>query len=48
MAHVDGVAIKTNSGPASNITVRNNKFYGTHGMSIGSQTMDGGNERAAG
>ena len=41
MADVDGVAIKTNSGPASNITVRNNKFYGTHGMSIGSQTMYG-------
>ena len=41
MADVDRVAIKTNSGPASNITVRNNKFYGTHGMSIGSQTMDG-------
>ena len=37
----DGVAIKTNSGPASNITIRNNKFYGTHGMSIGSQTMYG-------
>jgi polygalacturonase len=37
----DGVAIKTNSAPASNITVRNNDFYGTHGMSIGSQTMYG-------
>jgi polygalacturonase len=37
----DGVAIKTNSGPASNITVRNNRFYGTHGMSIGSQTFHG-------
>lgn len=37
----DGVAIKTNSAPASNITVRGNKFYGTHGMSIGSQTMYG-------
>jgi polygalacturonase len=37
----DGVAIKTNSGPASNITVRNNQFFGTHGMSIGSQTMYG-------
>jgi polygalacturonase len=37
----DGVAIKTNSGPASNITVFANKFYGTHGMSIGSQTMYG-------
>jgi polygalacturonase len=37
----DGVAIKTNSGPAANITVKNNRFYGTHGMSIGSQTMYG-------
>lgn len=37
----DGVVVKTNSGPASNITVRNNQFYGTHGMSIGSQTMYG-------
>jgi len=37
----DGVAIKTNSGPASNITVFGNRFYGTHGMSIGSQTMYG-------
>lgn len=37
----DGVAIKTNSAPASNITVRDNTFYGTHGMSIGSQTMYG-------
>ena len=35
----DGVVVKTNSGPASNITVRDNRFYGTHGMSIGSQTM---------
>jgi polygalacturonase len=39
----DGVAIKTNSGPASNITVRGNVFLGTHGMSIGSQTMYGVN-----
>ena len=37
----DGVAIKTNSAPASNITVRFNQFYGTHGMSIGSQTFYG-------
>jgi polygalacturonase len=37
----DGVAIKTNSGPASNITIRDNRFYGTHGISIGSQTMRG-------
>jgi polygalacturonase len=37
----DGVAIKTNSGSASNITVKHNQFYGTHGMSIGSQTFHG-------
>lgn len=37
----DGVAIKTNSAAASNITVAGNRFYGTHGMSIGSQTMYG-------
>jgi polygalacturonase len=32
----DGVAVKTNSSAASNITVTNNKFYGSHGLSIGS------------
>jgi polygalacturonase len=37
----DGVVVKTNSGPASNITVRNSTFHGTHGMSIGSQTFHG-------
>jgi polygalacturonase len=37
----DGVAIKTNSGPAYNITVRHNRIYGTHGLSIGSQTFEG-------
>jgi polygalacturonase len=37
----DGVAIKTNSAPASNITVRDNQFFGTHGISIGSQTYRG-------
>lgn len=37
----DGVAIKTNSAPASNITVRFNQFFGTHGISIGSQTFLG-------
>ena len=37
----DGVAIKTNSAAASNITILGNRFYGTHGMSIGSQTMYG-------
>jgi polygalacturonase len=37
----DGVAIKTNSAAASNITVENTRLYGTHGLSIGSQTFDG-------
>ena len=37
----DGVAVKTNSGPASNITVIHNHLYGTHGLSVGSQTFHG-------
>jgi len=37
----DGIAIKTNAAATSNITVENNTFHGTHGMSIGSQTFDG-------
>jgi polygalacturonase len=37
----DGIAIKTNKSAASNITVKNTKVYGTHGLSIGSQTMYG-------
>jgi polygalacturonase len=37
----DGIAIKTNSAAASNITVENSTFHGTHGMSIGSQTFNG-------
>lgn len=32
----DGVAIKTNSANISNVTVSNNKLYGTHGLSVGS------------
>lgn len=32
----DGVAIKTNSGNISNVTVSNTKLHGTHGLSIGS------------
>ena len=32
----DGIAVKTNSSAASNITVTNNRFYGSHGLSIGS------------
>lgn len=37
----DGIAVKTNSGPAYDITVRGNRVYGTHGLSIGSQTFEG-------
>ncbi|MGA2351382.1 MAG: glycosyl hydrolase family 28 protein [Terracidiphilus sp.] len=37
----DGIAVKTNSAAASNITVENSQFYGTHGLSVGSQTFDG-------
>jgi pectin methylesterase-like acyl-CoA thioesterase/polygalacturonase len=36
----DGVAIKGGQA-TSNITVRNNHFYGTHGISIGSETNGG-------
>jgi polygalacturonase len=32
----DGVAVKTNASAASNITVTDNRLYGTHGLSIGS------------
>ncbi len=37
----DGIAIKTNSGAASNMTIKNSRFFGTHGLSIGSQTFKG-------
>ncbi len=37
----DGIAIKTNSGAASNMTIENSHFYGTHGISIGSETQHG-------
>jgi polygalacturonase len=37
----DGIAIKTNSAAAKNITIENTSVYGTHGLSIGSQTFDG-------
>jgi polygalacturonase len=37
----DGIAVKTNSAAAYNITVRNTRLYGTHGLSIGSQTFHG-------
>lgn len=37
----DGIVVKTNSHAAENITVKDNLLYGTHGLSIGSQTMYG-------
>lgn len=37
----DGIAIKTNSSAASDMTIENSHFYGTHGISIGSQTQYG-------
>lgn len=37
----DGVAIKTIASRSANISVRNSRFYGTHGLSIGSEVMYG-------
>jgi len=37
----DCVAIKAGNGPSRNITVSNNHCYGTHGLSIGSETNAG-------
>jgi polygalacturonase len=37
----DGIAIKTNSAAASGMTIENSHFYGTHGISIGSETQYG-------
>ncbi|WP_222710567.1 glycoside hydrolase family 28 protein [Quadrisphaera setariae] len=37
----DGVAIKGGSAPSSHTTVSNDHFYGTHGISIGSETTAG-------
>ncbi|MEW1718418.1 glycosyl hydrolase family 28 protein [Streptomyces sp. NPDC093109] len=37
----DGVAIKGGSAASKNITVKNSHFYGTHGISIGSETNSG-------
>jgi polygalacturonase len=37
----DGIAIKTNAAAASDITIENSHFYGTHGISIGSETQHG-------
>lgn len=37
----DGIVVKTNSHVAENITVSHNVLYGTHGLSIGNETMYG-------
>jgi polygalacturonase len=37
----DGVAIKTNESATANVTVSDSHFYGTHGISIGSETTYG-------
>jgi polygalacturonase len=37
----DGIAIKGGSKASSNITIRDDHFYGTHGISIGSETNSG-------
>jgi polygalacturonase len=37
----DGIAIKAGSASATNMTIENNHFYGTHGISIGSETNGG-------
>jgi polygalacturonase len=37
----DCVAVKAGNGPSRNITVSNNHCYGTHGLSIGSETNAG-------
>jgi polygalacturonase len=37
----DGIAIKGGSAASRNITIRDSHFYGTHGISIGSETTSG-------
>jgi polygalacturonase len=37
----DGVAVKAGSSSATNMTIENSHFYGTHGISIGSETNGG-------
>jgi polygalacturonase len=37
----DGIAIKGGSKASANITIRDDHFYGTHGISIGSETTSG-------
>ncbi|KLD76711.1 endopolygalacturonase [Xanthomonas hyacinthi] len=41
MSGDDGVAIKAIASKSANITVRNSRFYGTHGISFGSDLMHG-------
>ncbi|QSQ45173.1 endopolygalacturonase [Xanthomonas translucens pv. translucens] len=41
MSGDDGVAIKTIASRSANISVRDSRFYGTHGISIGSEVMYG-------
>jgi len=37
----DGIAIKTNASATANVTIADSHFYGTHGISIGSETTYG-------
>ncbi len=37
----DGIAVKAGSVASKNITIKNDHFYGTHGISIGSETAAG-------
>jgi len=37
----DGIAVKAGSVASKNITIKNDHFYGTHGISVGSETNDG-------
>lgn len=40
----DGIAIKGGSEPSAHITITDDHFYGTHGISIGSETNSGVND----
>lgn len=40
----DGVAVKAGSSSATNMTIENSHFYGTHGISIGSETNGGASD----
>lgn len=37
----DGIAVKAGSTASKNITIKNDHFYGTHGISVGSETAAG-------